>query len=90
MKNFYIPHYEHYWLDSPRKIGNRWRNDWYQKIGFEVNFSNLDFNKAAKFISKGFAPAVPIKHGLEGGEGIGWKANYLYPVSFGDISDIPF
>jgi hypothetical protein len=91
MKNFYIPHYEQVTATSPQRINGRWRTNWYKKFGFEVNFSSLDFTRASKFIEKGFAPAIPLKHGIESGDNIGWKTNnYLYPVSFGDISDIPF
>lgn len=87
MRNFYTPHYEHHWLDSPRKINNRWRSDWYEKIGFEVNFEHLDFDRAAEFIKRGFAPAIPLNHGIKCGNDV---ANYIYPISYGDISDIPF
>jgi hypothetical protein len=88
MKGFYVPHYEY--IREEVKVGNRTMPYWYRKIGREVDFSHLDFDKASKFLSRGFAPAIPLEHGISCGSNTGWKDNYVYPISFGDISDIPF
>ena len=56
----------------------------YQRIGFEVSFNCLSSNQSKKFIEKGFAPAIPIEVSTMPTD------NYIYPVSWGDTSDIPF